>query len=168
MKKEIEDQFEAVFGAHAKKVEEQRQAKVARESRAEGFVRTFKEHCARSLRPVLEQVGQYLSTKGMETRIEETDEGAAADGKQHTALTLRLLMGAEERHYRAHEQPHLSLICDKHRQLVTLHQCTMRPGSGGMIGPVGMSGPVGEFKLEQLTEELLQQKALALVREVLK
>ena len=164
MKKEIEEQFAALFSAHANKVEQRREAKAATETKEQEFVRTFREHCARSLKPALEQIAQHLGTKGMKTRIDEAYEQVGMHGGQseRTGLTIHLLMGEEGRHYASHEQPHLSLHPDKHRQLVTLIQSTIRPGAGGT------SGSIGEFNLAQLTGEFLQQKVYELVAEVLK
>jgi hypothetical protein len=164
MHKDIQDQFDAAFAANAKKVEAQQQAKVAKESQKDAFVRAFKELRTSSFRPALEEIAQYLQTNGMKTRIEELDEERAHSGRleQHTAILIRLLIGDEERHYASHEQPYLQLICDQHAQLVQFHENTVAPGRGGH------GGETGTANLDQVTHELIQQKVLAVVREVLK
>jgi len=163
MKKEIQDQFDALFAAHAQKLAQERQDKADKESREDAFEREFKQRCETSYASAFAQVGEYLKAKGLKTRVEQTQQRRGRDGTlQHQrAITLRLLIGGEDRQYPEHEQPHLSLICDKGQQLVHIVESTTTLQSGGH------SNTVASVKVEQLTDEFLQQKVLALLHEVL-
>lgn len=165
MKDETKREFEAVFANHAKILEAQKQAKVAKESNEEQFLRAFREKLTSTIKPAFERLRTYLDGKGLAARIEQSAERLSRDGRQESReeIALVLVVGGDSRpaHYRA-ELPHLALHPDKHRQVVDLHQSTMAPGRGGQ------SSGIGSVKLEQITEEFLEQKLLALLREVLK
>lgn len=163
MKTDIQQQFDALFAAHAQKIAEERQAKAAKESREDDFEREFKQRCDTSITSVFGQLGEYLKTKGLKTRVEQTQERRGRDGtlQRESAITLRLLIGDEDRHYPQYEQPHLSLICDKGKQLVHVVESTTTLQSGGQ------SHTLGSVKIEQLTDEFLQQKVLQLLQDVL-
>jgi hypothetical protein len=163
MKQDIHDRFEALFAAHAQKLAQERQAKAAKEIREDEFERLFKQCCDTSISSVFEQLGEYLKTKGVKTRVEQTQERRGRDGTLHhqKAITLRLSIGDEDRRYPEYEQPHLSLICDKNRQLIDVVENTTTLQSGGH------TDTVASVKIEQLTDEFLQQKVLLLLQEVL-
>ena len=164
MKKDIQDQFDALFSSHAQKIAQQRQAKAAKESSEDEFERAFKQRCDTSISSAFGQIGEYLKGKGLKTRIERTEERRGRDGKveHQSAITLRLLIGNEERHYPEYEQPHLSLVCDKGKQLVHVNESTTTLQAGGH------SSTVASVTIEQLTDEFLQQKLLVLLQDVLK
>lgn len=164
VKKDIEAQFDAAFAVHAKNAERRSQVQAEQESKEEAFVRAFKERRTSFIKPALEEIAQYLQTKGMKTRIDETDENHSRDDRQQqrTAITIRFLTGDEKLHYADHEQPNVSFVCSKNEQLVKFIESTISLGSGGH------SGEAGSVKLELLTDELIQQKVLAVVRAVLK
>ena len=164
VKKDTEAQFDAAFAVHAKNVERRNQVQAEQESKEDAFVRAFKERRTSFIKPALEEIAQYLQTKGMKTRIDEIDESHSRDDRQQqrTAITIRFLTGDEKSHYADHEQPNVSFVCSKSEQLVRFLESTISLGSGGH------SGDTGSAKLGLLTDELIQQKVLAVVREVLK
>jgi hypothetical protein len=164
MRKDIQDQFDALLDAHAQKIAQERQTKAAKESNEDDFERAFKVRCDTSISSAFGQIGEYLKTKGIKTRVERTEERRGRDGKveHQSAITLRLLIGSEERHYPEYEQPHLSLICDKIKQLVDVNESTTT------LQAAGHSSTVASVRIEELTDEFLQQKVLVLLRDVLK
>jgi hypothetical protein len=163
MQKDIQDRFEALFAAHTQKITQERQAKAAKERLEDEFERLFKERCDTSITSAFGRLGEYLKSKGLKTRVEQTQERRGRDGTlQHqSAIKLRLLIGDEERHYPEYEQPHLSLVCDKGKQLVHINESTTT------LQPGGHSNTVASVKIEQLTEEFLQQQVLQLLQQVL-
>lgn len=164
MKQDIQDRFEALFAAHAQKLAQERAAKAAKEIREDEFERLFQHCCDTSITSAFAQLGEYLRTKGLKTRVEQTHERRGRDGTmQHQkAITLRLLVGDDDRHYPEYEQPHLSLVCDKSKQLIDVIENTTTLQSSGH------TNAVASVKIEQLTDEFLQQKVLLLLEEVLR
>jgi len=96
------------------------QSQAEQESKEDAFVRAFKERRTSFIKPALEELAQYLQTKGMKTRIDEIDESHSRDVReqQRTAITIRFLTGDEKSHYADHEQPNVSFVCSKSEQLV--------------------------------------------------
>src|SRR5271167_1861709 len=81
VKKDIEAQFDAAFAVHAKNVERRSHVQAEQEGKEDAFVRAFKERRTSFIKPALEEIAQYLQTKGMKTRIDETDESHSRDDR---------------------------------------------------------------------------------------
>jgi hypothetical protein len=164
MKEEVKNQFEDVFAEHGRKVEQLRQVKVAKEAAEEQFIRDFRERCTSVIKPAFEHLAAYLATKGLKTAIAQTQDQPGRDGRQETReqISLRVQLDEGGGYHAAHEIPQLSLIPDKYKQEVTIHQSTISRGRSGM------SGATGSVKLEQVTAELLEENVLTFVRELLK
>jgi hypothetical protein len=164
MKKDIQEQLDSAFDVHAKKVEQLRHAKEQKESKEDAFVRTFKECRTTLMKPALEEIAKYLQTKSMRTLIEETDESATR-GVERTSITI-YLMTADERFGSQQQfdrrEPHLSILCDRHATLVQFFESRIRGTSAGHSG-----SSAGSAKLEDLTDDLIHQKVLAIVLAVL-
>jgi hypothetical protein len=164
MKEEVKNEFEAVFAEHARKIEQLRQLKVAKESAEEQFIRAFRERCTSVIKPAFEHIAAYMATKGLKSAIAQSQDQPARDGRQETReqISLRVQLDDGGGYHAAHEIPQLSLVPDKYKQEVTIHQSTISRGRSGM------SGAIGSVRLEQITEELLEKSVLNFVRELLK
>lgn len=167
MKDETKRQFEEVFSQHERKLEQQRKAKVAQETKEQEFIRTFRERCASTIKPALERIAAYLSTKGMNAHIEYSEEAVGRDGRvqrrEQIMLVLVLTAGQDAaRYHRPDEMPHIAFWPDKHKGIVDVYQSTIGPGRGGQ------GGSIGSVRLDQLTGDFLEERVLSLVREVLK
>ena len=169
MKKDIEEQLDAAFDAHATRVEQRHQAKEQKESKEDTFLRAFKELRTTLIKPALDSVAKYLQAKEMRTHIAETDEGVTpgVGRSEQTGITIYFLtddlrLGDRQHSVADHRQPHLSFTCDKHAEVVQFFESTISGTSGGH------SGGAGSAKLETLTEDLIHNKVLALVRQILR
>jgi hypothetical protein len=164
MKEDVKNQFDDVFAEHDRKVEQLRQVKVAKESAEEQFIRAFRERCTSVIKPAFEHISAYLATKGLKTAVAESQDQPARDGRQETReqISLRVQLDDGGGYHAAHEIPQLSLIPDKYKQEVTIHQSTISRGRSGM------SGAIGSVRLEEVTEDLLEKNVLTFVRELLK
>jgi hypothetical protein len=166
MKDEVKQQFEEVIAEHNRKLEQQRQVHLAKETAEEQFMNAFADRTRTIVRPAFERIKAFLASKGLRTTIFESHERVARDGRVESReeIGLRVLLDPEDEHgYRpAHEYPHLSLLPEKHTQEVTIHQSTSGRGRSGQ------SGSVGSTKLEQFTDDYLDQRVLTFVCELLK
>ena len=158
MKKDVEQQIDKVFKAREEKAQRAHELYKEKEDKATAFLQRFLTHRASVIKPALESIADYLRTKGVDSRIEEADD----QHSQQAAITISLPVATLDRnkHPSMENQPHLSVICDKHAQLVRFHESTMSPTSGGH------AGGAGEAKLEDVTEDLVHQKVLAVVKDV--
>ena len=164
MKDEVRNEFEDVFAEHARKIEQLRQVKFAKESAEEQFIGAFRERCTSVIKPAFEHIAAYMATKGLKTAIAESQDQPGRDGRQETReqISLRVQVDDGGGYHAAHEIPQLSLIPDKYKQEVTINQSTISRGRSGV------SGAIGSVRLEQITEELLEKSVLNFVRELLK
>ncbi len=140
----------------------QRKAKVAKETKGQQFLKAFREQCASTIRPALQRIGEHLQSKGMQTRIEQSEERLAHDGRQESREEISLVLVMGDGYGRHVEMPHLSLWPDKYKEVVRLGQSTIVPGTGGY------RGGIGSVKLDEVTEEFLEQKVVALVQKILR
>jgi hypothetical protein len=162
MDRDTAAKFDAVFSAHKVKQDELRKAREKKVEVEKSFAQTFNEFRDKQIRPILEEIRHYLSTKGVTAEIETSDETPSTRSERATSseITLSLRVGDERPHYRWREHPHLSMRADPAKQVVIFFESTIGPGRSGH------SGSVGEYKLELVNRQLIEQKTLALVKEV--
>ncbi|WP_260292397.1 hypothetical protein [Sedimenticola hydrogenitrophicus] len=162
MDKNVEKQLAEFFAAHDTKKESVRQVKSEREQKEAAFLSQFVERRASILRPAFESFAKAVEMRGIKCRIEEQEEKALDQHQvQSAAITIAFVVGNDS-HRRLSEYPHLTISCEKHASMLTLHKSTMSPGRGGQSGPAGKVGiqDVTENSLHQSLVELLQQSLL--------
>jgi hypothetical protein len=159
MKKEVKQQIDAVFKAREDRAQRAYEVYQEKEDKATAFLARFLAHRAAVIKPALESIADYLRTKGVDSKIEEANDQHSQQG---ASITISLPEAALDRsgHSSIDKQPHLTVVCDKHAQLVRFHQSTMSANSGGHMGSAG------EAKLEDVTEDLVHQKVLTVVTDV--
>jgi hypothetical protein len=166
--KEIQDDLDAAFTLHRQKLAQDHRTKLEHENADESFERDFKARRLSLMRPALEKISQYLEKQGMQSRIEDTDEVDANGVRsvQQTAISIHFETGDKPAPGRApfdptDRKPYLSVVCNKHAQRVYFHESTVMPGSG-------VTSSSGSVTLDELTEELIQRKVMAVVQAVLR
>ncbi|MDD5581469.1 MAG: hypothetical protein PHY16_19660 [Methylobacter sp.] len=163
MPDKLKTELDAIFNAHEetkKKIEHQ---KSQQELREEAFVQSFHELQDSLIRPTFESIGEYITVKGYKYRIETSEEQTDRDGRyQSPSISIRFLVGEDDRRYQSHEYPHLSVICEKRTSKLRFHESTMSPGKGGRAGSAGETTPT------ELTVDVLNQKVIKVLREVFK
>lgn len=163
MSDKLKTELEAIFNAHGETKKQAERQKSEREQREEAFVQSFYAIRESVIRPTFDTVGEYVKAKGYKYQIENNEESSDRDGRyQPPSISIRFLVGENDRHYRAHEYPHLSVICEKGAAKLRFHESTMSPGRGGHAGGAGDTTP------SEITPDLINQKLLNVLREVFK
>ena len=167
VKKEIQDQLDAVLAAHEQAALEAASAKASRDSAEAEFLKEFLAHRSSVFRPALQEMATYLRSKGIESTISETEhESTWHDGeKANASIALRLGLGDDRLSDlspddEADEQPYLALVCNVVGKVVLFLESTKAPGRDGH------AGPIGSYYLHQVTTDFIQEKVLAIVSEV--
>lgn len=163
MSDKLKTELDAIFNAHAETKKRIEHQKSEREVREEAFVQSFYGLRDSLIRPTFESIGEYIKAKGYKYHIETSEEQTDREGRyQSPSISIRFLVGEDGRHYRSHEYPHLSVICEKGSSKLRFHESTMSPGRGGHAGGAGDTTPT------ELTADLINQKVLKVIREVFK
>jgi hypothetical protein len=123
------------------------------------FLAEFSERMRTVIRPTMEQVGDLLTSRGHEFEITEEEESVEANGKTaNAAITLRIYPYAERP---AHTQlggcPHLAIRANSPRNTIYVHESIMMPGSGGH------AGTAGEYELDAVTADMVEQHILSVL-----
>ena len=159
MKNDIKSKLDTAF---AKLEEAQRDAaeeKAVAETKAEAFRKRFLDVRESMIRPAMEEIGQYIRSKGYDFDI------TASDGDKNGAASIKLTIieGPRSGFYRPGANPTLpglSVHCLSEKQVVGFHENTI-----GNYG--GHASGAGEFTLEQLTKDLVQDKVANVLAEML-
>jgi hypothetical protein len=161
MKDEIKSRLEAAFDKHEATKRAVADAKQVAESNEQRFLREFMEAQDSIIRPAMEEIGDYVKSKGYTYAVTAEDDKPSPDGKSRSSpAAIRLTIFIGERRGPSHEFPTFSVICEKGQQKVRFHESTMSPGRGGH------SGSAGEAPLSEVTKDLIQEKILKIVTEV--
>jgi len=163
MSDKLKTELDAIFNAHEETKKQVERKKSEREQREEAFVQSFYGCRDSVIRPTFETIGEYVKAKGYKYHIETSEEQTDREGRyQPPSISIRFLVGEDDRHYRSHEYPHLSVICEKSSSKLRFHESTMSPGRGGHAGGAGETTP------NEITADLINQKVLKVLKEVFK
>jgi hypothetical protein len=154
--------LDAIFSAHEKAT-----ALIARQvSDKDSSERAFLErfHLLREtlIKPVFEEVGQLVKARGYDYRIGLADERRDASGRpEGPQIEIAFLTdtggSGDEGLY-----PKFAVVAEKYAAKLRFRESTTRPGRSGR------TGDAGDSTLEALTRDLLEQRLVALLREVFK
>lgn len=162
MEDKTKGRLDGIFSAHRENQQKKEQAQQVRHDAEADFLSKFLSVAESVIKPAFEEVGKYAESKGLKYLVDTQQDLVSHDGKSQSAsVTLRFPMD-DGRAYRAfNEGPHLSVICNKSKKCVWLHQSTMSPSRGGM------AGSIGEFKLDEVTPQFVHEKVADLLQKVL-
>ena len=126
------------------------------------FVEEFVKFRAGVIKPLFEEVGNSLKQHGHDYSVKEQEYGIGADKKTTDAgITLLIYpQGVNRDGHAEHEFPSYSVSAVGYSKALRLHGSYMRPHSGGG------AGPRGEYKLQQLSREVLEEDLLKLLAQV--
>jgi hypothetical protein len=148
----LTDKLDQIFQKYDERQAEHRKVQQEAKKAEDVFLEDFANFRRDVVKPFFDEIGAYLKQKGHDFRIREQDYSVGEDKKTTDAgITLFIFpAGVEPRGHREYENPHYSVFATRYSKTLRLHGSNMRPGSGGS------AGPRGEYKLEQLNRQVLE------------
>jgi len=122
------------------------------------FATTFSQECQRRVRPPMEAIIERLKRNGGDGRIEERPEDLLRNCNHRLTLWMSI-SGKIADAPRLDRNPYLQLDANVAKQVVTVSEGDMWEGHGG-----NRSGPVGEWRLEEITPALVTHEVLEILR----
>lgn len=163
MSDKLKTELDAIFNAHDETKKQVERKKSEREQREEAFVQSFYERRDSLIRPTFETIGEYIKAKGHKYDIEISEEQTDREGRyQPPSISIRFLVGQDDRRYPSLGYPRFSVICEKTSSRLRFHESTISPGRGGHAGGAGETTP------SEITADLINQKVLKVLSEVFK
>jgi hypothetical protein len=158
----LKDEIDAIFSAHEKATDLIAQQVLDKESRERAFLERFHLLGETLIKPVFEEVGQLVKARGCDYRIASLGERRDASGRpEGPQIEIGFLTGTEssdgERPY-----PKFTVVAEKYAAKLRFRESTAMPGRSGR------SGETGESTLDALTRDVLEERLVALLREVFK
>lgn len=161
MKKENEDAFNDLFrsrreGQLAAEVEQQR----LRTAEAD-FRKLYTEHMRGVVQPALESLRQLLGNNGIKSAVVEAVEGS--DSIPYPRFKMGLYIQTSDMRRSSNPDPtdapaQIELSCNPSKGKVELYESrSTRSGRAG--------APAGQFSLDELTSDFIEQRVLAIMRD---
>lgn len=160
MDQDKKQEIDALFSAKKTQEDKVKAIREERESQEAEFLNSFLELRASVIRPAMEKIVEYLDCKGFKSAIRETEEDRS--GQQQTAASITISFGPSASSYSSQQHPHFTARADRSAEKVQFHECTIGPNHGGHSGGTGAS------KLKEVTETLIQDKIMKVLREIIK
>lgn len=160
MDQDKKQEIDALFSAKQEQEDKVKAIREERESKEAEFLNSFLELRASVIKPAMEKIIEYLDGKGFKSAIQETEEDRS--GQQQTAASITISFGPRASSYSSQQHPHFTARADRAAQKVQFHECTIGPNHGGHAGSAGSS------ELEEVTETLIQNKIMKVLREIIK
>lgn len=163
MTDDFNSKLDDIFNARAERLDAASKAQRELQVKQDATVKEFLEVRESVIRPALEALAQKLSDRGQECKIFETQDGEQVSGLPKGAtIGIRFLLDSGAHYGRGNDYPHLTLALEKGPRKVQFYSSTMVPGRGGM------SGGDGTADFGEITEELINRKALKIIAAVFK
>ena len=127
------------------------------------FLEAFAEKARSVIRPAMEDVAEQLRAGGHGAAIVEQLETRDDQGHAHNAgITLSMFpLGEKPGYPNEHDCPHVAVMANAHSNSVYVHESTMMHGRGGH------AGGAGEYLLEQISTDLVEQHILKVLSEAM-
>lgn len=159
MKPESRHALDAIFRRHEATKLSGEKTNSVQASKDEQFLARFRSVRASVLRPILQEIGELVKTRGYDYEIVEEDERATGEKGTFASIAIHFITsrpaGKSKREY-----PSFRFTCLSSDERVHLFESTFAPGEHGH------SVTVGEVPLEELTPEFVERQLVALARHV--
>lgn len=162
MKDDLRFQLDQVLATHNSAEQKQAMNREDKVQRAALFLAQFYDVVAAAVRPAFAEMESAVVAHGLESKISANHEGRETSGTSGSAsITLTVFVGGREGSSGAQDFPHITFRCNKAEEKVGLVRSTISPRRGGM------AGLEGEYRLDEITFDFVQEKVVALLQEVL-
>jgi hypothetical protein len=161
MKKDTVDKLKSVFDKYDKKQTEIKKEHERIKTEHEIFLEAFGKIIAEVIRPTMEELGEAIKNRGHNFEITEGQE--TQDGKGRT-IAAQVKMGIhpneqQQRFGQSSEYPALTFFAGTYDNKVWSHVSTM------MLGRGGYAGKRNDYKLENITKDIVEEEILHLLSE---
>ena len=152
----ILDSFDAKRDAAKKDTERKR-------TEREIFLDKFAEKVKAVIRPAMEQVAELLKARGHNSEITEQMEAIDSDGRARNAgITLTIFpLGVRPPYPNEHACPHIAFMVNSYESKIYVHESTM------MLTRGGQSGSAGEYDIDKVTPELVEQHIVSVLQQAM-
>jgi homoserine kinase len=156
MKDSIRSSLDDVFQKLEAKKKAQEETAEAKKTRDAAFLEAFRKKQKEVIRPAMEEMLAELEQRGVSSKISAAEERYDSQKRHHGAkIKMAFPTGKSE-------EPYLEVQCEKEQGCVRFYESTLGLGSSGH------AGSAGEATLEEVTTDLIQEKILKLVTEILR
>ena len=157
----LKAELDAIFSSH-----ERATALIARQvedkdQRERQFIARFEALRESLIKPVFQEVGELVKARGYDYRIESWDERRDESGRPE-GPQVEICFLTERDAASKGPHPRFTIIAEKYASRLRFKESTVTPGR------TGRSGEAGETTLDALTRDLLEERLVALLREVFK
>lgn len=161
MNNKLKSEIDTLFNGYEGRKAEQQKESQAQKQKEDRLLKEFYSIRERVIKPAMEEIGEILKARGQNYRIEENNESIDHEGKTKDAqIGIYFLLPKQEHIYDLHRYPSVSFIATRYKEKVWVRESTIGPTRGGH------SGSAGEYPLEQITTELVQQKVMKVLKEL--
>lgn len=170
MKDDIKLELDSVLDSYERSTKRGAEGTNRKKEGALAFVEEFYRIRESIIWPTMLEVGELLSKKGHDTRVDQTDDDLdpSGTGVEGSITMFFYPYGIGFDSSRANDYPFIRFVASRYSSAVWLHVNTWIPGRKVTdIGfTPGSSGPRGEYPLEALTAEFVQREVVSVVKEV--
>jgi hypothetical protein len=162
MKEETKSQLDILMNKYKKKLTEPENKKEQQMSGEDIFLSEFRRLRKEVIRPAMEDIGNQLKSHGHDFEVLEEEESVDHEGRTQDAnIIMRIFPAGNDKSIYRHEgTPGISFHAAKYKMKIWIHTSTVLPKRGGQ------AGSRGEFKPEEINTDLVEQKTLALLKEI--
>lgn len=166
MKDETRRELDELMDAYDRKRREVKKPAKGERSEENDFLSGFSACRDQTIRSSMQEIADHLRSRGHQCDILSSDERTEPDGTTlPAAITMEFYpAGIARRRFTESNTPHVSFVAHRDTRKVQIEENSTTPIAGG-VG--GWFGSKGEFSLEDIDTDFVQDQVLAMVRQVL-
>lgn len=167
MEKETKRKLDDLMDRYEQALKRGTQIREKQEKEDDGFLAQFEQIRKSVIRPVMEDMGNALKTRGHDYDVSEADrfsESTGVGGRINLACKISMEIfsaGIDRVSYTSANTPLISFTASSSKKRVLIHASNMTPGREGR------SGPHGELDMKEITREKVEVMILELIGEIL-
>jgi len=152
------DKLNSVLDKYEEKQTNSKNEKEKRKTEHELYLEKFRKIADEIIKPVMQEIGSVLQSKGHEYKISQIEEAKEKSGRPiHERIKMEIYPEGEPPNYINLDFPILSFVVDTCVNEVSTHVSTMMPNHGGY------SKEKSKYKLSEITKEVVEEEIVSLI-----
>jgi hypothetical protein len=162
MEKDTEDKLGNILNKYDQKKQEAEKEQQRQKSSHGMFLESFDGVINSVIRPTMEEFGKSIMDRGHFCEITQEKESVQPDQKvlSRKSIEMTIYPNSDRSHFsQKGHTPAISFIAEAHGSSIYSHACAMMPGRGGQ------AGKRKDYKIENITREVVEEEIIHLLDE---
>lgn len=156
----VKDTINALLSTNKRDNSKLTKEREARELKKNAFIQEYSKIKQNVLKPVLREIQDQLNHKDIHSEIKENNDTQKRIARELNSITIYfpIIYTTKKTLY---DYPYVAFRANSHTETVNVCESTSGPDKKGHVAPIG------DYKLSEITPELVREKVMAVLETIL-